>query len=121
MKIKFTIGILIVVLLMPILGGCSLLGLGGSEGPLELNMTGELDKPFTVALEGDPSTGYQWTAEYNPAYFELMEYEYVADESKYHFTFEPRVKGQIGVTFRYQRAGEGAPLKALVYWLTVSG
>lgn len=121
---------LVLVTLLVALGGCSLLGLGGAPaGPLEIEMTGTVGAPFNVVLEGNPSTGYLWEVEHNPAAVKLIKDEYVADAAaegtvggggKYRFTFEPQRAGETTMIFRYQRAGDAEPNKMIVYRLKVS-
>ena len=120
---------LILIVLLVALGGCSLLGLGGEPGPLEIEMTGTVGVAFAVVLEGNPSTGYLWEVEYNPAAVKLVKDEYVADAAsqgtpgsggKYRFTFEPQRTGDETMIFRYQRPGDAEPSKMLVYRLKVS-
>ncbi len=129
MRIKIIALTLTVVTLLVALGGCSLLGIGGEPGPLEINMTGTVGVPFTVVLEGNPTTGYLWDVEHNPAALKLLTDEYVADEAaqgtlggggKYRFTFEPQRAGETTVIFRYQRSGDAEPSRMLVYRLKVS-
>jgi len=130
MRLKIFTLALVLVTLFVALGGCSLLGLGGAPaGPLEIEMTGTIGVAFNVVLEGNPSTGYLWEVEHNPAAVKLVKDEYVADAAaegapgsggKYRFTFEPQRTGEATMIFRYQRPGDAEPSKMLVYRLKVS-
>lgn len=130
MRIKLLALTLTVVTLLIALGGCSLLGLGNAPaGPLEIEMTGTVGAAFNVVLAGNPSTGYLWEVELNPAAVKLLNEEYVANPAtegtpgaggKYRFTFEPQRTGETTMIFRYQRAGDAEPNRMLVYHLKVS-
>jgi predicted secreted protein len=142
MRVKILTLILTVMSLIVFLGGCSLLGLGAEPEPapapaavqivpapvaaVEIDMTGTVGSPFVVVLPGNPSTGFSWDVEHNPAAITLLEDEYVANadapgsDGKFRFTFEPQRAGEATIIFRYQRSGDAEPTSMVVYRANVS-
>jgi len=138
MRAKYLALTLTLVAILVVLGGCELLGLGpepapvtvtqAKPAPLELDMTGTIGSQFVVVLPGNPSTGYQWEVEHNPAAITLVSDEYVADDpngapgsgGRFRFTFEPVRNGETLMVFRYQRPGDAEASKTVVYRVMVS-
>ena len=136
MRVKILALTLTLVTLLAALGGCSLLDLGSEPAPVapappapvELDMTGTVGSPFVVVLPGNPSTGYRWEVEHNPAAIALVSDEYVADDpdgapgsgGKYRFTFEPQRTGETLMVFRYQRPDDAQPSRMVIYRVEVS-
>ncbi len=73
-----------------------------------------LDKPFYIDLTANPSTGYQWQADFDTKILKLNKTDYtqpkdnsiVGSEVTQTFEFQPLEKTNTTITFRYVRPWE---------------
>jgi inhibitor of cysteine peptidase len=100
------------------------------SGPVETNqaVTAAAGEEFTVELESNPSTGYEWqvTEIADEQVVRLVDSEYVPPESdllgasgKQVFTFEAVDEGSTRITLEYARAFEDSPIARHVVDVTV--
>ena len=70
---------------------------------------------FIVALESNPTTGYQWEADFDQSFLRLVQDEFEPDEAeegmvgvggKQRFTFEGLKTGETELTLTYKRSWE---------------
>lgn len=70
---------------------------------------------FIVALESNPTTGYQWEADFDGSFLKLVQDEFEPDEveegmvgvgGKRRFTFEGLKTGETELTLTYKRSWE---------------
>ena len=82
----------------------------------------------TVALDGNPTTGYEWTAQSADEAVATVAGEYTADEAAegmtgvggtYNFTVTGVAEGSTVVTFKYARSWEDEALSTLTYEVNV--
>ncbi|MEN6553376.1 MAG: protease inhibitor I42 family protein [Methanobacterium sp.] len=78
----------------------------------------KVNKEFRVILESNPTTGYSWTAKFDPNYIKLVNSKYVPYKTSNNvvgsggvqiFTFKAIKKGFSRITFEYQRSWETVP------------
>ncbi len=90
----------------------------------------KLANTMTVILEGNPTTGYEWTAIVKDKdIVKITKSEYTPDENaenlvgvggKYTFEFEALKEGKTTITFEYKRSWETEnPLYKTTYNITV--
>ena len=88
----------------------------------------KVNKEFKIALESNPTTGYSWTAKFNPRYIQLVNSTYfpyktapnvVGSGGVQVFTFKAIRPGISRITLEYQRpwAETVPPLKEVKYSL----
>ena len=106
---------------------CLTLSLVGCSGN---HVFGQTDSQTTVELEGNPTTGYEWTYELsNPRIIREVSYEYIGyqgDEEVvgvggvFVFSFAGLTEGETEITFNYSRSWEeDIPPKETVVYLAV--
>lgn len=89
-----------------------------------------LDKPFYIDLVSNPSTGYQWQADFDTSLVKLNKTSYsqpnetnnvVGSEVTQSFEFQPLQKTDMTITFRYVRPWETdtPPSKTATYSITI--
>ena len=101
----------------------SLVGCSGNQ------VFGQEESQATVELEGNPTTGYEWTYELsNPAIIKEVSYEYIGyqeDEDVvgvggvFVFGFAGLAEGESEITFNYMRSWEETPPEKTVTYLAV--
>jgi len=72
------------------------------------------DKPFYIELTANPSTGYQWQADFDTKVLKLNKVDYaqpkdtnaVGSEVAQTFEFQPLEKTNTSITFKYVRPWE---------------
>ena len=83
---------------------------------------------LTVELEGNPTTGYEWTASCDKDGIVSVESRYTSDATdealcgvggEYTFTVTGVAAGEVTVSFAYGRSWEDAPISTVVYQLSV--
>lgn len=81
---------------------------------------------FVIQLESNPSTGYQWNANYDISYLKLVSRTYqpynslVGSAGLERFEFQPVGRGQTTINFDYRRSWETvAPLQKQTYQVII--
>lgn len=77
-------------------------------------VTAVMDKPFYIELKANPSTGYQWQADFDTSLLKLNKTDFtqgsntdvVGAEVNQTFEFQILEKGDTSITFRYVRPWE---------------
>jgi predicted secreted protein len=88
-------------------------------------ISASVDKPFEIALESNPTTGYQWHPVVDVEALELKDRSYLAAGEgigaggKERLTFSPRKKGEFVLRLEYRRAWEDQPLATKVFHVRV--
>jgi len=86
----------------------------------------KVDKEFWVVLKSNPTTGYSWTAKFDPNYIQLINSTYAPYKTASNivgsggvqiFTFKAIKRGFSRITFEYQRpwAETVPPIKVETY------
>ena len=103
---------------------CLTLSLVGCSGN---HVFGQGESEATVELEGNPTTGYEWTYELsNPAVIREVSYEYIGYQENdevvgvggvFVFSFAGLAEGETEITFKYSRSWEDdtPPEETIVY------
>lgn len=78
--------------------------------------TVKVNQPFTIALDGNPTTGYQWQLKQLPAQVKLVKQQYQQSQDcqpgmvgcggKEVFTFQAQQTGKADLVFEYGRPWE---------------
>ncbi len=90
----------------------------------------KVNKEFRVILKSNPTTGYSWTAKFDPNYAQLINSKYIPYKTKpgivgsggiQIFTFKAIKPGKTQITMEYQRpwAETVPPLKEVKYNLFI--
>lgn len=90
---------------------------------LEKEMEVEEGQDFSIFLNSNLTTGYQWMPEYDYSYIDLTDIEYIAGDSelvgsegKEEFKFKALRKGEIKIVFMYFRAWEEkGPINKVIF------
>jgi inhibitor of cysteine peptidase len=92
-----------------------------------VSLSASLNKPFSIAVESNPTTGYSWSAEFDASKLTLTSssYEKPADPrpgagGKQVFVFTPLKQGDAEVTLLYRRPWEKETVKTNRYKIKVS-
>jgi predicted secreted protein len=79
---------------------------------------------FIIALDANPTTGYNWNEEYDDTLLELISKEYKPDEKaagltgaggSQYYRFQAKHIGNVEVKFTYQRSWESAPIEKKIF------
>lgn len=85
---------------------------------------------LVIALEGNPSTGYEWSCEVDGDCVSGGDYEYVQDSTEemlvgvggtFIFRFTPTKAGTATLHFDYARSWEGEAIDSYEFEVTISG
>jgi len=86
-----------------------------------------LNKEFTISIESNPSTGYEWGAIYDTNYLTLINETFIPGDTELagapgtqKFTFEPIKKGSTNIILNYQRSWEDSPIDAAIYCIDIT-
>ncbi len=89
-----------------------------------------VNKPFEISVESNPSTGYQWTAEFDSNFIQMTSSKFERDPSKpkhyvgvggvTKFVFVPIKTGQTTIRLLYQRPWEDKPIKERVFEIVIT-
>lgn len=119
--------ILLVIVLLIVGGGVGSWWL--SKKPKSLPGTIEIKKgeSFSVVLEANPTTGYQWELDFDPDYIQLIDREYapssprevVGAGGQETFNFLALKSGKTEITFSYLRPWEKEAIKKRVYKIII--
>jgi predicted secreted protein len=89
-----------------------------------------LNHQFEISVKGNPSTGYQWTAQFDAQFLKLSSKEHARDSSKPKrflgvpgmttFVFMPTKVGKTSIKFIYMRPWEKKAIKTKDYVVEIS-
>ena len=89
-----------------------------------------LNHGFEISIKGNPSTGYQWTAQFDSQFLKLTSKEHVRDSSKpkhyvgvpgmTKFVFMPTKVGKTSIKLIYMRPWEKKTIKTKEYIVEIS-
>jgi inhibitor of cysteine peptidase len=106
---KINLTILVVILVLIMVAGCSGGGPETYTDPAEM-INVKADEEFVIALESNPTTGFAWEAEYDSAMLTLVEQLYESDEHE---------EGMVGVGgtdyLRFKALAAGSTEIKLIY------
>lgn len=80
---------------------------------------------FTIELEGNPSTGYQWQVQFDPRKVRLVNREHelagggFGAGARELFTFQPLGSGPASISAEYKRAWETSALQKREFRLRI--
>jgi inhibitor of cysteine peptidase len=82
---------------------------------------------FIIALDANPTTGYEWIASYDDSILTLTHEEYDAEKcpgligagGTYYFGFEALKKGETEITVDYLREWEGESIDQRVFTVNI--
>jgi predicted secreted protein len=108
---------IVVLLVMGLLVGCSSSG-GATYTDPSKTVEVANGQQFTIVLDGNYTTGFQWEASFDQAYLKMVSQEYKPNESKpgmvgvpgkQYYVLLALKKGATKVTCTYKRSFETAP------------
>jgi inhibitor of cysteine peptidase len=76
-----------------------------------------IGEPFSIDLEANPTTGYQWTPAFPSEKVRLIQREFrpasagIGAGGGEHFVFEALMPGEVELAFDYKRVWEAEPLR----------
>lgn len=126
MKKYFYISMAVLVL-AGMLAGCSSSGVAIYTDPSKTIETGS-GQQFSIVLDGNYTTGYQWEASFDQAYIKMVSQEYKQNESKpgmvgvpgkQNYVFQALKQGSTKVTCTYKRSFETSPGEQKVFNVTI--
>lgn len=93
----------------------------------EQNITVKKDHEFTITLESNPTTGYQWIPTFNPEIINLVSHSFQPSSSRLMgapgtevFTFKAINHGTGSLKMVYKRSWEKEPVKEKVFPINVA-
>lgn len=92
-------------------------------GPIKV----KADEQFSIALAGNPTTGYEWQASVDPKYVEVGVRAFELEGSapgaggRDVFRFRALQVGETEIAFENRRAWERAPLEVRRFKLVIAG
>jgi predicted secreted protein len=99
----------------------------GYSADKHATLSANLNKPFTIVVESNPTTGYSWSAKFDASRLRLKSssYERPAEPrpgagGKQVFVLVPLKEGRTEVVLQYRRPWEKAPVKTRSYEILVS-
>ena len=122
---KYLILAICLVVTLPIVFGCSGSAPVYTDPSITINTSA--GKQFTIVLDGNATTGYNWEESFDAALLKLAKKEYKEDNAKgvvgaggkQYFTFEALKAGQTQVTLNYKRAWENEPIEKKVFNVSI--
>ena len=121
------------LVLISILAVCLVAGCGGGVktyvDPEEKISVG-IEDEFVIALDSNPTTGYDWEESHDPYKLILIEKKYEPDEKAaglvgaggtQHFRFTSQKTGETEITFVYKRPWETEFLEQKVFKVDIKG
>ena len=123
---KFLLPVLTLVLAVCLLAGCR-------SGPevhtdVEKTIVTGVGQEFTIALDSNPTTGYDWEEIHDESMLSLIEDKYVPDEKAkglvgaggtQYYRFQALEIGNTEITFTYQRPWEGTFIQQKVFRVNI--
>ena len=109
---------LLVLAMTSILAVCLIAGCTSSEVKANIDpekmITSSVDQKFVIAVDSNPTTGYDWEASYDDNMLSLVEEEYTTDKEPglvgaggtQYFTFKALNEGNTEITLTYKRSWE---------------
>ena len=115
-----------VALMISLVSGCGLGGVKVYSDPGQA-ITVRVDQQFIITLESNPTTGYQWKADFDQSLLRLVGSKFESSEQegavgaggKQSFTFQGLDQGQTCVTLGYQRPQEERPVDEKVFTVNI--
>ena len=109
-----------------LLAGCR----SGSEVHIDVEKTivTGVGQEFTIALDSNPTTGYDWREVHDESMLSLIEEEYVPGEKAkglvgaggtQYYRFQALEAGNTEITFTYQRAWEGTFIQQKIFRVNI--
>ena len=123
---KFMVLVVASILMVSLLTGCG----GGAKAYIDPDKTISVgvNQEFVIALDSNPTTGYDWEESYDESALKLVEDRYEPDEKAeglvgaggtQYFTFKALKAGQTEITLVYKRSWETEILEQKVFDVNV--
>ncbi|MFC1932977.1 protease inhibitor I42 family protein [Chloroflexota bacterium] len=124
---------LLALVMSSILAVCLITGCGGGVKTYldaEKTISTSIEKEFIIALDSNPTTGYDWEESHDPYKLILVEEKYTPDEKAeglvgtggtQYFRFTSQKTGKTEITFRYKRPWETEILEQKVFNVEIKG
>jgi len=122
---KFMVLVMASILMVSLLAGCG--GVKTYVDPEE-KITVGIEDEFIIALDSNPTTGYDWEESHDPYKLILIEKKYEPDEKAaglvgaggtQYFRFTSQKTGGTEITFTYKRSWETEILEQKVFNVNV--
>jgi len=91
------------------------------------NIRAQLRKEFSIILDANPTTGYNWEAEFNKSVLELKERRFerhpsaaIGGGGKEKLTFVPIRTGEADIIMRYKRRWEAMAIKETTFHIVTT-
>jgi inhibitor of cysteine peptidase len=109
---------LLVLVMTSMLALCLIAGCSSSEVKANIDpekmISTSVDQEFVIAVDSNPTTGYDWEVSYDDNMLSLAEEEYSPDKEPgllgaggtQYFTFKALKKGDTEITLTYKRSWE---------------
>ena len=93
----------------------------------ETTINASVGKEFIIALDSNPTTGYDWDADYDGNMLSLVEEEYstqkcpglVGAGGTQYFTFKASKTGETKITLDYQRSWEEKSIDQKIFTVNI--
>jgi len=122
---KLIIPVAVTILAITLLAGCG--GVKTYTDPDQTIATGPGDE-FVIALDSNPTTGYDWQGDFDPDLIALVDENYKPDEKAAglvgaggtrYFRFTARKTGKTEITLVYKRSWETEVLETRVFTIEI--
>ncbi|MFC1933048.1 protease inhibitor I42 family protein [Chloroflexota bacterium] len=100
---------------------------GGIYIDPEKTINSSVGSEFAIALDSNPTTGYDWEVSYDDNMLTLGDKEYTMEKcpglvgagGTQYFTFKALKKGETKITLDYQRSWEGESINQKVFTVNI--
>jgi inhibitor of cysteine peptidase len=86
-----------------------------------------VDQEFTLSLEGNPTTGYTWEAQFDENILTLKKKQFdpyspttIGGGGTEIFTFVPVKRGETHITMQYKRLWEEEAIEEKTFWIVIT-
>jgi len=115
----------VVVVAVCLVAGC--VSTGKTYIDDEETINSRIGEEFVIALDSNPTTGYEWMASYDDSVLTLTYEDYDAEKcpglvgagGTYYFGFEAIKKGETQITLDYQREPENKSIDRRVFTISI--
>ena len=114
---KFLVSLVTLILTIGLVAGCG--GVVKANIDPEETINVSVGQDFVIALDSNPTTGYNWEVSYDEAILSLVSEEYKTEKEPglvgvggtQYFTFKGLEKGSTAITLTYKRSWETESLE----------
>ena len=88
-------------------------------------ITASVDEPFAIALEGNPTTGYEWLLHFDEDKVQVIDQKYqsgskaIGASATSVFTLRPLKSGEVSIRAEYKRSWESKAIEEETFQVSI--